>query len=219
MISCKNKNNVNESIVQKNTSIENKQTFENNQTSDALKGNDKHSYSSIKLREIAKRANPQFCMLYDKSKTLSMCCANDEFRDVFGSLEKDSLLKRYRFLQQNEKTYKSFGETYKVTKYYYKGSFIKTFFYNYSKSNEIASSKIVDDSIVLKNKIRIGLSKKEFLMKLFAKQDIDYLLKYDTINIGDDEMGEMDYYYIFEQERLKKILIDTACDWLDKELK
>jgi hypothetical protein len=177
-------------------------------------------FSSKKLKEIANRSEYKFRMLYDNNaKTLSICCAGEKFSNIFGSLEKDSLLSRYPFFEFRGETYKSFGETYKVTKYFYKSSFVKTFFYKHANSLEIACAKIVDDSIETKNKIKIGLDKKIFLSMLFDKHDIDYLAKYDTINIGEDETGEMDYYYIFRKEKLKTIIIDTACDWLDKELK
>ena len=177
-------------------------------------------FSSKKLKEIANRSEYKFSMLYDNNaKTLSICCAGEKFSNIFGSLEKDSLLSKYPYFEFRKETYKSFGETFKVTKYFYKGSFIKTFFYKHVNSLEIAYAKIVDDSIEIKNHIQIGLDKKHFLNKLFDKRDIDYLAKYDTINIGDDETGEMDYYYIFNKEKLKKIIIDTANDWLDKELK
>jgi len=177
-------------------------------------------FSSEKLKEIANRSEYKFSMLYDNNaKKLSICCAGDKFSNIFGSLEKDSLLSKYPYFEFRGETYKSFGETFKVTKYFYKGSFIKTFFYKHANSLEIACAKIVDDSIEIKNHIKIGLPKKQFLNMLFDKQDVDYLAKYDTINIGDDESGEMDYYYIFRKEKLKKIIIDTANDWLDKELK
>ena len=159
-------------------------------------------------------------MLYDNNaKKLSICCAGDKFSNIFGSLEKDSLLSKYPYFKLKGATYKSFGETFKVTKYFYKGSFIKTFFYKHANSLEIACAKIVDDSIEIKNHIKIGFPKKQFLNMLFDKQDVDYLAKYDTINIGEDETGEIDYYYIFRKEKLTKIIIDTANDWLDKELK
>ena len=177
-------------------------------------------FSSKKLKEIANRSEYKFSMLYDNNaKTLSICCAGEKFSNIFGSLEKDSLLSRYPFFEFRGENYKSFGETFKVTKYFYKGSFIKTFFYKHANSLEIACAKIVDDSIEIKNHIKIGFPKKQFLNMLFDKQDVDYLTKYDTINIAEDETGEMDYYYIFRKEKLTKIIIDTANDWLNKELK
>lgn len=177
-------------------------------------------FSSKKLKEIANRSEYKFSMLYDNNaKTLSICCAGDKFSNIFGSLEKDSLLSKYPYFELRGATYKSFGETFKVTKYFYKGSFIKTFFYKHANSLEIVCAKIVDDSIEIKNHIKIGFPKKQFLNMLFDKHDVDYLAKYDTINIGDDETGEMNYYYIFKKEKLTKIIIDTANDWLDKELK
>jgi len=177
-------------------------------------------FSSKKLKEIANRSEYKFSMLYDNNaKTLSICCAGEKFSNIFGSLEKDSLLSKYPYFKLKGATYKSFGETFKVTKYFYKGSFIKTFFYKHANSLEIACAKIVDDSIEIKNHIKIGFPKKQFLNMLFDKQDVDYLAKYDTINIGEDETGEIDYYYIFRKEKLTKIIIDTANDWLDKELK
>jgi len=176
-------------------------------------------YSSVELKDIAGRSPYNFSMLFDnKSKTLTTCCVGN-ISSLFGPLIIDSMLDRYPFLEHKMEVIKQFDESFKVNIYKYKRSIIKTYYYTYIKSEVIGYANILDDSIVVMNAIKIGNAKRDFLDLFFDKRDIDFLVKYDTIDIAEDELGEADYNFIFNDNKLKQILIITASDWVNTESK
>lgn len=182
-----------------------------------LKGDEKFEFSNYKLKEIANRSNQNFLMLHQKNKTLSICCAWKYFSNIFGSLEKKDLQNRYPFLTHKEERFR-LDSIEIINKYYFNDSFLKTYYYKHINSEILVCGSITDKEFVLRHNIRIGMDKGLFLGLLFDKKDIDTLIKFDTINIGEDELGGREYYYIFKNRELIKIIIDSDVDWVDKEL-
>jgi hypothetical protein len=186
-----------------------------------LKGEEIHQYSNYKLKNVAENSESKFLMLIEKGKTLSICCAWENYSNLFGSIAKKDLLRNYNFLEYKEEKFKRIDqeEDQIVKNYLYDNSFLKTYFLPEDNSEVLVSASISSERFILRNNIHIGMRKDNFLEKLFDKADIQSLMKFDTINIGENEMGELEYYYIFNENRLNKIIVDTDFDWFDKELK
>jgi hypothetical protein len=183
-----------------------------------LKGDEKFEFSNYKLKEIANRSNQNFLMLHEKNKTLSICCAWKYFSNIFGPLEKKDLQNKYPFLNHKEERFR-LDSIEIINKYYFHDSFLKTYFYKPINSETLVCGSITDKEFVLRHNIQIGMDKGIFLGLLFDEKDINTLIKFDTINIGEDESGGREYYYIFNNRELIKIIIDSDVDWVDKELK
>lgn len=184
-----------------------------------LKGDERFQFSNYNLKQIAARSDQNFFMLHQKNTTLSICCAWKDFSNVFGTLDKEYLLDKYPFLTYKEERARLLDSVVLINTYFFHDSFLKTYFYPYINSETLACASITDKEFVLRHNIQIGMDKGSFLEMLFDKNDIAYLVKFDTINIGEDETGGCEFYYIFIDQKLNKILIDSGLDWIDKELK
>lgn len=200
---------------QKEIQDQEKEVNFNNDTT--LTGNDKFSYSDYTMKTIAKNSKHNFSMLHKKGRTLSVCCAQRPFAHLFGSLKKNDLLSNFDFLKDTVEVYES-NNNQTINKYYFNESFIKTHFSTYHKTEVVVCAKIVDTNFVLNNTISIGMTKTDFLALMFDNKDISNLIGFDIINVGENELGELEYYYHFRNEELYKIIIDTDYDWVNKEL-
>jgi hypothetical protein len=212
------KNQVAQQMILKSTAIEDS-LQESTPMDTTLKGDDRFQFSNYNLKQIAARSDQNFLMVHQKNKTLSICCAWEYFSNVFGSLDKEDLLNKYPFLTYKEERSHLLDSVILINKYFFHDSFLKTYFYPQINSETLVCASITDKEFVLRHNIQIGMDKGSFFKMLFDKNDIEYLVKFDTINIGEDETGGREYYYIFIDQRLNKILIDSDVDWIDKELK
>lgn len=212
------KNQAAQQMILESTAIED--SFQRSTPMDTiLRGDERFQFSNYNLKQIAERSDQSFLMLHQKNKTLSICCAWESFSNVFGSLDKEDVLIRYPFLTYKEERSRLLDSVVLINTYFFHDSFLKTFFYKYTNSETLVCASITDKDFVLRYNIQIGMDKGSFLEMLFDRNDIEYLAKFDTINIGEDESGGREYYYIFIDQRLNKILIDSDVDWVDKGLK
>jgi len=76
-----------------------------------------------------------------------------------------------------------------------------------NKTIEIVSGKILDPELELVNGFQVGMTKAEFIDSLFSKKPADFS-KIKVVEIESGLMGIW-HYYIFEQDTLKSILLDT----------
>ncbi len=89
----------------------------------------------------------------------------------------------------------------------YKTSKIKVLTDPENKTIEIVSGKILDPEVELVNRFQVGMTKAVFIDSLFSKRPVDFS-KIKVVEIESGLMGIW-HYYIFEQDTLKSILLDT----------
>lgn len=99
-----------------------------------------------------------------------------------------------------------------IKKNTYKKSFIKVYFNPELGYYNITSAKILDKEFSLLYDIHIGMSKMSFFKKIF-KDSTTYDFSKIKVFINTDDFGDIISSYIFENDVLKEIIINSNCEW------
>lgn len=76
---------------------------------------------------------------------------------------------------------------------------------------EILGEKDIDDK-----RVEIGLNKIKFLEQFFKPSKI--LDKVNQFSISEDELGNTETIFKFEDDKLKVIIFNSSYDWINKKL-
>jgi hypothetical protein len=120
---------------------------------------------------------------------------------------------------KTEEKYDSEGQIETVEVLKYGNSFLKRYYNDYPGVNriDIVSGHIEDNELISGSTIKLGIDKSEFIETYFQPSELTKSI--DTLIIYEDEMGEANTIYIFENQKLKEINFDSAYDWIDKGIK
>jgi hypothetical protein len=129
-------------------------------------------------------------------------------------------------LQENNKNIFKVNESIEIApidnqkvKFYkliYNNSFIKV--QEEKGDNELVSARILDSEINLVYDIKIGMSKKEFLRKIFVDPDFESLKEINVIKNFDPPGDTIDETFIFKGDTLSEIILQVPDTWVNKEL-
>lgn len=100
-----------------------------------------------------------------------------------------------------------------VKKNTYKNSFIKVYFNSYEGRYDITSAKILDKEFSLLYDIHIGMSKISFFRKIFKDSTV-YDFSRIKVFVNADAFGDIVSSYIFENDILKEIVINSNYEWI-----
>ena len=143
--------------------------------------------------------------------TLSMCCY-DEIIDLSESLIRSNFKKEIE-------TYNSEDKIDTVFVYKSKKSFFKEYYNNHPKVDRmnLVYGEILDEKDLDDKRAEIGLSKIKFLQQFFKPTEI--LNELEQFSISEDELGEAETIFKFEDDKLKVIIFNSSYDWINKKLK
>jgi hypothetical protein len=105
-----------------------------------------------------------------------------------------------------------FSEIQTIDKLTFKDSFIKIYNNSITESYDIMFSKIIDKEIMLLSDIHIGMSKKDFFNKIFF-EDVPFDFEKIEMFVNSDEMGSITQNFIFKDNKLEQIIMDSDYDW------
>jgi hypothetical protein len=106
-----------------------------------------------------------------------------------------------------------------IHEFTYKESFVKAFWHNNDNTLNIVSGQIINGEIKLVENIHVGMSKNNLLQKIFSP---DTMLKFDFERvdtlINSATTSDIKQNYIFDNDTLKKIIIESDYDWIPFDL-
>jgi hypothetical protein len=171
--------------------------------------------SQAQLDKLGKESLINVSLLKVYRSNISFASDGELTDNLLGSnLSKEGLTKRFRLdFKEDTQYYELLGQKRMVYKYTYKSSFFKIYNYEEVGKNYLACGKIVDPEISVPYGIRIGMTKEDFFSKVFIYYNKFDFNGIDTVRNGDEE-GGMRQYFIFGQNRLVEILIESDMTWI-----
>jgi hypothetical protein len=133
-------------------------------------------------------------------------------------LTHEGLNKRFNVILNKEiQHYSLMGVEQEVFKYTFKDSFLKIFHYKEDNMNYLVCGRLVDKGFSTALDISIGMSKDDFLSRLFQGiSDYDFSTIDTIVNYSSD--GGMNQKFIFKNQFLQEIQISSYMTWIDFEL-
>ncbi len=142
---------------------------------------------------------------------LSMCCY-DEIIDLSESIIRSNF-------EKDIEIYNPEGNIDTVFVYKSKKSFFKEYYNNHPKVDRmnLVYGEILDEKDLDDKRAEIGLSKIKFLQQFFNPTEV--LNEVKQFSISEDELGEAETIFKFEDDKLKVIIFNSSYDWINKNLK
>ena len=177
----------------------------NRQSESNVARNDDNRYVLEKI--ISDKHNGLLASLDDNC--LDLCCYENL------NLKPEIDFKKF---EQTEEQYEIEGKIEKVNVYKFMNSIIKTHFNKHPQVMKlnIVCGRISNQEISFNKKIKLGMSKNEFLELNFKPSNLFYEI--DSVVVAEDEMGEAEITFRFENEKLIEIKFDSEYDWINKNL-
>ena len=163
----------------------------------------------IDLNLILSTGNNDYEAIFDNSE-LQLCCYSDII-DPHGALPHLKYKKSFELYTNDNKI-----DT--VWVYQSKHSYFKTYHNRHPEVNSVhlVAGVINADEDIDLEKVRIGMNKIAFLEQFFKPAAL--LKEINKLTIIENEMGEAQMSFKFENDQLKTIIIDSDYDWIDKQL-
>lgn len=142
---------------------------------------------------------------------------------LFGSVPNTVFGLQHRYcnmftIEKQEITIKEMNDTVMiVNKLKYKNSFLKVYFNGATNTNDIVSGKIENMEIGMALGIHIGIPKKDFFNKIFAKgSNVDFHALDTFRNMNGN--GEIKQEFVFKADTLNKVILTSDYDWIPFDL-
>ncbi|MDO5968593.1 hypothetical protein Q4Q35_02125 [Flavivirga aquimarina] len=141
---------------------------------------------------------------------LELCCYY-EIIDLSESIIRSNFKKTIE-------TYNSEDKTDTVFVYKSETSFFKEYYNHHPKVNrlDLVYGEIFDESHIDDKRVEIGQNKIKFLEQFFLPSKKMNEIK--QFSISEDELGEAETIFKFEEDKLKMIIFNSSYSWINKKL-